>query len=120
MCTVQNYKYETLISKSPRQGLYDTIIIKFKFFKMTNLKKLSRIEMKAIGGAGTCALVAHYSDGSAGLIPYTGGMSMSQAQSAQANISSNLDNGEINQYGANRVTYCCDSCKNYNRLSDLY
>jgi len=76
--------------------------------------------MRILAGAGTCALVAHYADGSAGMIPYTGGMTMSQAQQGQAYISSNLGNGEINQYGANSVTYCCDSCKNYNRLSDLY
>lgn len=87
---------------------------------MKNLRKLSRNEMKNVAGAGTCALVAHYSDGSAGLIPYTGGMTMSQAQQGQAYLSSNLQNGEINQYGANSVTYCCDSCKKYERLQDIY
>lgn len=87
---------------------------------MKNLRKLSRSEMRTLAGAGTCALVAHYADGSAGLIPYTGGYTLQQAKDAQINLRNNLGNGEINQWGANSVTYCCSSCSNYNRLSDLY
>lgn len=87
---------------------------------MKNFKKLSRGEMKVIGGAGTCAIVGHFSDGSSGILPYSQGATLSQARKEQAYVSGNLGNGEANPYGATSVTYCCDSCSKFKTVSTLY
>lgn len=87
---------------------------------MNNLRRLTRNELSKVNGGGTCAVVAHFQDGSSGILPNTVGMTKSQARRESSFISSELDNGESNQWGASSTTYCCDSCGNHKPLAWLY
>ncbi|NCB83803.1 MAG: hypothetical protein EOM44_04780 [Bacteroidia bacterium] len=87
---------------------------------------LTRNELKMVLGGvgsddtdGTCANVAHFSPDS-GLTPCLVGTGVDKATAIQNRdfMNSNLQNGEINWYGAERYTYCCDSCKNFNRCNN--